>query len=215
MSTRARLIWTWAYSAGRVCCRTPTRSIPWSPMLALRPPPGCLDRSDVDLLHRHHRLVRAFCLTANGRKCVHQRAGGDLPGEAPAVLAPTALAFLAAIANDRVPVAICFFLIVRRDLKGEGLGVLEVRTAVETEAWNAEHGELYRQHITLLTARVVTGRLVDSGHFAIRKGGGVEARRVLRVLVEPETDCVLWLHVRMLLVLDDFGECTLIKGERP
>jgi hypothetical protein len=28
----------------------------------------CLDRGDVDLLHRHHRLEGAFCLTATGRK---------------------------------------------------------------------------------------------------------------------------------------------------
>ena len=35
----------------------------------------------------------------------------------------------------------------------------------------------------------------------IREGGGVEARRLKRVLVEPEADCVLWLHVSILLVL--------------
>jgi hypothetical protein len=36
---------------------------------------------------------------------------------------------------------------------------------------------------------------VNSGHFTIRKRGGVEARRLMRVLVEPETDRVLWCHV--------------------
>src|SRR5258707_7002899 len=61
------------------------------------------------------------------------------------------------------------------------------RAAVETETGNAQNGELHCQYIALLAARVVTGRLVNSGHFSIRKGGGVEARRVNRVLVEPET----------------------------
>src|SRR5688572_9866837 len=158
-------------------------------------PPRCLDGGDVDLLHRHHRLEGTLCLTAASRKRVGQRARGDLPGEAPAVLAPTALTFLAAIADDRVPVAVRLFLIVRRDLKGKGLAVLELRAAVETETGNAQNGELHRQHIALLAARVVTGRLVNSGHCTIRKGGSVEARRLMRVLVEPEADRVLWLHV--------------------
>jgi hypothetical protein len=58
-------------------------------------------------------------------------ARGDLPGDAPAVLAPTALALLAVIADDRVPVAIRLFLIVRRDLERKGLAVRERRAAVE------------------------------------------------------------------------------------
>src|ERR1035438_5288324 len=126
----------------------------------------------------------------------------DLPGEAPAVLAPTALAFRAAIADDRVPVTVRLFLILRRDLEGKGLGVPERRAAVETETGNAQDGELHCQHIALLAARIVTGSLVNSGYFTIRKGDGVEARRRMRVLVEPEADRVLWLHVRVLLVLD-------------
>src|SRR5688572_9935648 len=66
-------------------------------------PPRRLDRGDVDFLHRHHRLEGALGLGATCCERVGQRARGDLPGEAPAVLAPTALAFLAAIADDRVP----------------------------------------------------------------------------------------------------------------
>ena len=31
-------------------------------------PPRCLDRGDVDLLHRHHRLEGTLCLTATSRK---------------------------------------------------------------------------------------------------------------------------------------------------
>src|SRR5262249_51501711 len=66
---------------------------------------------------------------------------------------------------------------------------------------NAKNGELHRQHITLLAARIITGRIVNSGYFTVREGGSVEARRLKRVLVEPEADRVLWLHVSILLVL--------------
>jgi len=69
-------------------------------------PPRGLDGGDVDLLHRHHRLEGTLCFTATGRQRLGERARGDLPGEAPAVLAPAALAFRAAIADDRVPVAV-------------------------------------------------------------------------------------------------------------
>ena len=65
-------------------------------------------------------------------------------------------------------------------------------------AGNAEDGELHRQNIARLAARVVARCLVDSGHFTIRKGGGVEARGILRVIVEPETDRVLGFHVAVL-----------------
>src|SRR5205814_3967056 len=126
-------------------------------------------------------------------------ARSDLPREAPAVLAPTALAFRAAIADDRVPVTVRLFLILRRDLEGKSLGVPERRAAVETETGNAQDGELHRQHIALLAARIVTGSLMNSGYFTIRKGVGVEARRLMRVFVEPEADRVLWLHAHVLL----------------
>ena len=99
--------------------------------------PRCLDGGDVDLLHGHHRLEGALGLSATGGKRIGQRARGDLPGEAPAVLAPAAGAFLAAVADDRVPVAVRLFLIVGRDLEGKGLGVLERGAAVEAETGDA------------------------------------------------------------------------------
>jgi hypothetical protein len=43
---------------------------------------------------------------------------------------------------------------------------------------------------------------VNSGHFTIRKARGVEARRLMRILVEPEADRVLWLHTGVLLVVN-------------
>src|SRR5581483_9383264 len=61
-----------------------------------------LDRGDVDLRHRHHRVECAF------RRCgvravegVEQDARRDLPGEAPAVLAPSTGAFSAAFVYYR------------------------------------------------------------------------------------------------------------------
>src|SRR5215472_18877678 len=87
----------------------------------------------------------------------------------------------------------------------------ERRAAVETETGNAKHGELHRQHLALLAARIVTGRLLNSGYFTIREGGGVEARRLKRVLVEPEADRVLWLHVSILLVLGQ-GRAPAVSG---
>ncbi len=56
----------------------------------------------------------------------------------PSVLAPSALAFGAAIFDDRVPVAVRLFLILRRNLEGKGLVVPERRAAVETETGNAQ-----------------------------------------------------------------------------
>src|SRR5208283_2228730 len=129
----------------------------------------CLDGGDVNLLHRHHRLEGALCLTTTSRKRIGERAWGDLPGEPPAVLAPTAVALRAAIADDRIPVTVRVFLILRRDLEGKGLGMPERRTPVETETGNAHDGELHRQHSALLAARIVLGSLVNSGHFTIRK----------------------------------------------
>src|SRR5919201_154498 len=134
-----------------------------------------LDGGDVDLLHGHHRFERALRLTATGRKRLGQHARRDLPREPPAVLAPTARALLAAIADDRIPVAVGLFLIVRRDLEGKGFAVLERGAAIETETGNAHHGEIDGQHITLLAARKIAGSLVNGGHFTIRKRGGIEA----------------------------------------
>src|SRR6185436_12184091 len=112
------------------------------------------------------------------------------PGEAPTVLAPPALALRAAIADDRVPVAISFFLIVRGDLEGKGFALFELRPAVEAEAGNAENGKLDRQHVAHLTARVVRRGVVNCRHLSVRKGRGVETRGVLGVFVEPEANRV-------------------------
>src|SRR6185436_5178028 len=160
----------------------------------LSAPPHRLDGGNVDFLHRHQRFEGTPCLIAAGRERVAEHARGDLPREAPAVPAPAALAFLPPVVDDRVPVTVRLFLIVRRDLERKGLAVPERRAAVEAETGNAQNGELHGQDVALPAARVVAGRLVNSGHFTVRKGGGVETRRIDRVLVVPETDRVLRLH---------------------
>src|SRR5688572_20291661 len=93
--------------------------------------PRRLDGRDVDLLHRHHCLERARRLTAASRERIRERTRDDLPGQTPAVLTPPALTLPAAIVDDRVPIAVRLFLIVRRDLEGKGLAVSEFRAAVE------------------------------------------------------------------------------------
>src|SRR5262249_60941104 len=79
--------------------------------------PRRLNRGDVDLLHSHHHLKRAFCFIAAGCERLGENARRDLPGDAPLVFAPAAGALLTAIADDGVPVAICLLLIVSGDLE--------------------------------------------------------------------------------------------------
>lgn len=82
--------------------------------------PRRLYRCDVDLSHRHHRFERALGRSGIGTEQRRREgAGGDLPGQTPAVLAPAALAFLTAIFDDRAPQAVGFRLVVGRDLKRE------------------------------------------------------------------------------------------------
>src|SRR6266478_1470582 len=87
--------------------------------------PRGLDRGDVDLLHFHHRIKGTLCFRAADRQCLDQHARRDLPGDAPLVLAPAALALLATIANDGLPVAVGLLLIVGGDLEREGFIMFE------------------------------------------------------------------------------------------
>src|SRR5688500_14696764 len=99
-----------------------------------------LDLRDVDLRHLQHRFERALGDTlVRARDRVGQHARRDLPRQAPLVLAPAARAFLPAIADDRVPVAVRFGLVVGRDLERERFGLLELRAAVQADARDAQH----------------------------------------------------------------------------
>src|SRR4051812_25151881 len=106
-----------------------------------RPPYRGLDLRHIDLPHRHHRGEGTFGDVAALGHGVGQDARGDLPRQPPFVLAPAACAFRAAIADDRVPVAVGLGLVVGGDLEGERLIVLEHVTAVEAEARHAADRE--------------------------------------------------------------------------
>src|SRR5439155_27064426 len=89
--------------------------------------PRLLDRGDIDFSHVHHRRERALGLTAAGGKRLRQHSRRDLPRQAPFGLAPAASALLAAIVDDRVPIADRLFLILGGDLEGERFIGLELR----------------------------------------------------------------------------------------
>src|SRR3954462_4888053 len=147
--------------------------------------PSRLDRGDVDFRHIHHRIKRAFCFIAAGSHRLGQHARRDLPGDAPFVPAPTARTFLAAIADDGVPVAVGLLLIVSGDLERESFVMLDRGPAIEAETGDAGDGEFDRQHIARLAGRVVAGSTVYGTHRAVRKSLGVEAGCSLGVLVVP------------------------------
>src|SRR4051794_32358318 len=101
----------------------------WASTLAFRSRPSAaprrFDRGDVDFPHIHHGVKRAFCFSAAGSHGLGQHARRDLPGDAPSVLAPAACTFLAAIADDGIPIAVCLLLIISGDLEREGFVMLE------------------------------------------------------------------------------------------
>jgi hypothetical protein len=160
---------------------------PTSPSLVA----GGLDFGDVDLAHVHHRGEDAFGFSAAGGQRVRQHARRDLPGNSSAVFAPAARAFLAAVADNRLPGAIRFLLRVRRDLEAEGFGVFEHWPAIDTQARNAADGELHRENVSFPAIRVVARSFVNRGDFTVGESSRVKARRILRILVEPKADSVL------------------------
>src|SRR5882724_12458151 len=105
------------------------------------------DFRDVDFLHFHHRGKSALGFRAARGHRAGEGAGRDLPGQSPAILAPAAGAFLATIANDGIPVAIGLLLGVSGDLKGKGLAVCKLRSAIQAETGNAQDGKFHREHV--------------------------------------------------------------------
>lgn len=48
------------------------KNVPYSvTVVSMSPPPRCLDRSDVDVFHLHHRLEGTLGLAATSRKRLH------------------------------------------------------------------------------------------------------------------------------------------------
>ncbi len=145
----------------------------------------------VDLLHRQHRREGALGLLATRGKSLGERARGDLPVHTPAVFAPTALALLPTVANDRIPVAVGFFLRVGGDLEREGLGVREGRPAVQTDAGDAADGEMDDQYIARLARGIVGGRAQDGCHLAVGKDRSIKSCSFLGLSVVPNANRVL------------------------
>src|SRR5208283_2186995 len=89
-----------------------TRRCPWASGCCMAQ--SCsLNFSNVDTAHGHHGVHRplrggAIRILQRG----NQGSRHDLPRKAPAVLAPAALAFAAAILDNRIPVAVGLCLIV-------------------------------------------------------------------------------------------------------
>src|SRR5262245_16656345 len=152
--------------------------------------PRRLDCGDVDLSHAHHNFKRALCFIASGRQRFDQYTRRDLPRHTPLVFAPAARAFLAAIIDDGVPVAIRLSLIVSGDLERKGFIMFERRTAVKADTGDTSNFELDRQHISLLARRIVTGCTVDGTHCAVEKGFGIKLSSGLGILIVPEANCV-------------------------
>jgi len=111
--------------------------------------------------------------------------------KSPLVLAPAARAFLATVSNNRVPQAVRFSLVVRRNLKRKSLAVLERGSPIQAQAGDTHHSELDRQDIALFACGIVTGRAMDSLNCAVGKRIGVERCSVQRGAVVPETNRVL------------------------
>jgi hypothetical protein len=154
-----------------------------------------LDFGDVDFTHLHHRMEGAFGFSATGGYRVRQHVRRDLPGDSPPILAPAASALLAAIADDRIPIAIRFLLSIGCNLKGKRLGVCKLRPTIQTQTRNAKNCEFHREDFVFLAAGIIARGFVNRYYFTVGERGSVEARRILRILVKPKADGVLCFRV--------------------
>ena len=77
-----------------------------------------------------------------------QSARSDLPRKTPAILAPTAHAFPAAVADDGVPQAVGFGLVFGEDDEADRFVGDEIRAAIETQEITPADGELNGQLLT-------------------------------------------------------------------
>lgn len=143
-----------------------------------------LDRGDVDFPHCHHRIHRTLgggAIRILRRR--QQRARGNLPRKAPAVLAPAAHAFLAAVADDGVPQPVGLGLVVGEDHEADRFVGDEHRTAVDAQEIAAADGELDHQFLALRAGRRVRGRCANLADVAVGEVGGIEFRCLAGVAV--------------------------------
>src|SRR3954454_15176798 len=184
-------------------CMTPSserKTAPVSLRIDRLPFDCCLNRGDVDLLHRHHCLEGALRGVSALVEGIDQHARRDLPGEAPLVLAPAALAFLTAVLGDGVPVTVGFRLILGVDAETDRLIGSEVGAAVETHEALAEEGEVDGQLVPLLASRKVRRRLVRRPDVGLGEDRRVEFGGLARLtFVEPQASRELVTHAFLLI----------------
>lgn len=154
--------------------------------------PRRLYGGDIYLAHLHHGLEGApGGLGVGIRDRLGEGQGGDLPGDAPLVLAPAALARLTTVIDDGVPIAIRLGLGLRCDLEREGPAVADPGAAIEPEAGDPHHPELDRQHIPSLAGGVVGRGAVHGVDGGVGEGACVKPCRLLGIPVIPEANPVL------------------------
>src|SRR5215207_3133823 len=147
-----------------------------------------LDRRDVDLAHGHHGFHRSPGRFPIGiGHGLQQRAWRDLPREAPSIPAPAAGAFFSTPTDDRLPIAIRFRLVLGHHHEADRLVGAKVRAAIEANERPAQEGELDRQFLAFVTARIIGRGGMRRPDMAVGEGAGVELRRIAGlVMVEPQ-----------------------------
>src|SRR3569623_2370551 len=106
---------------------------------------GLLDGRDIDLAHRELRLTRSLgTLRVTVAQGFEESRRRDLPRDAETILAPAALALLAAALEESGPVVVDLRLVGAADHQRERLVQAEVRARVECHVCSAVELELDR-----------------------------------------------------------------------
>ena len=148
-----------------------------------------LERRDVELDHGQHLGDDALAHRAVlARRQLGQPGGDDLPRHSVLVLEPAALRTEAAVGGQPVPDPVELVLGVDVDLDGGGLGLREVRPAVESDELLVAEAEVDLEDAALLAvfARCV-GVVRDPGDLLVGDEARVGRGGVVTVGVEPET----------------------------
>lgn len=127
------------------------------------------DLGYINFLHFHHRFERSFGFAfIAAHHSLGQDLRRDLPRDAPLVLAPSALTFLAAVPDYGIPIAVGLRLILGRYLKREGFTVRKGRPSIESNAGDAEDSKVYDQNLPFFTRRVVGRSALNTLNATIR-----------------------------------------------
>ena len=156
-----------------------------SPAQGLRRRRRLLELRDLDLSHLQHRCHGALrLLTVGVADQLVERLRDDLPGDAVAVLEPSARPRFTAV-GERVPVAVDLFLRLADDLERDRLVEREVGPAVQREELLPV--ELERDlHDCSLGPRPSRAVAADVDDLRVREDRRVELRRLLAFGVEPQ-----------------------------